>query len=275
MTLIKQRGDMAFRIPNIVAVLNVTPDSFSDGTDMSDSSVILARAEQLIRDGADVLDVGAESTRPDATPLTAEQEWERLLPVWESLYTLCQKHEVALSVDSYHPETVRRALAIGCDWVNDVHGFSDDPMIEAVRDSKCNLVAMHSLSIPADKTVHLPEDCDVIEEIQGWIDGRVHALFKQQIQTKRLILDPGIGFGKTAVQSLDLLMRVDELELHGAQLYIGHSRKSFMRLFDDSLKANARDGLTRAFSSQLAYKNVDYIRVHDVAGHRAMFDALN
>lgn len=258
--------------PELVAVLNMTPDSFSDGGDMA-LEAILAKAKQLIDDGADVLDVGAESTRPDATPLTAEQEWARLEPIWSELFSLCKERGVLLSVDSYHPETVKRALGIGCDWVNDVRGFQDDAMIDAVRDAGCQLVAMHSLSIPADKKVTLQNDCDVIEEVQGWVDKTVHRLFSRGVQTKRLILDAGIGFGKTAAQSLELLMRIDELELHGAQLFAGHSRKSFMSLFDE-VEANERDGLTRAFSSMLAYKNVNYIRVHDVAGHKILFQKL-
>lgn len=259
--------------PKLVAVLNVTPDSFSDGGDIAPGTV-LKKAKQLIKDGADVLDVGAESTRPDATPLTAEQEWSRLEPIWSTLSELCSEHDVLLSLDSYQAETAKRALDAGCDWVNDVRGFQDDEMIDAVSGADCKLVAMHSMSIPADKNVTLPNDCDVIEQLQGWVDKTVHELFVKGIQTKRLIVDPGIGFGKTAVQSLELLMRIDELELHGAQLFVGHSRKSFMSLFDD-VQASDRDGLTRAFSTMLAYKSVDYIRVHDVAGHKILFQKLD
>lgn len=258
------------RVPKLVAVLNVTPDSFSDDGSVTPEAII-EKALRLIDEGTDVLDVGAESTRPDATPLTAEKEWARLEPVWAELYALCQAKGALLSLDSYHPETVRRALAIGADWVNDVRGFSDAAMVDAVRDSSCRLVVMHSLIIPAEREVHLPLECDVIAELQQWSDARLAELREQGIASERVILDPGIGFGKTAEQSLDVLMRVDKWERNGAELFVGHSRKSFMTLFDKSLEAHERDGLTRAFSAMLAYKNVDYLRVHDVAGHRGMF----
>ncbi len=260
--------------PKLVAVLNVTPDSFSDGGVNDTVERALSHASTLIDDGADVIDVGAESTRPGATPLTSEQEWERLSELWPVLYGLCQENGVLLSLDSYHPETVANALAIGCDWVNDVKGFDNHAMLEAVQDHECRLVMMHSLTVPADKAVTLDTDCDVIDALQHWADQRFELLKKHHISPKRCIVDPGIGFGKTARQSLEIVMRVNEWKRRGAECLVGHSRKSFLSLFDASLEPHEHDPLTLAFSSMLAHHDVQYLRVHDVAAHRQLFDEL-
>ena len=254
----------------LVGILNVTPDSFSDGDESFVPEHALARAEHLIAQGASVVDVGAESTRPGAIALSAEEEWQRLNPVWEALASLCRDADVQLSLDTRHAFTAACALEIGCDWVNDVSGFGDEAMVEAVRPYQCKLVVMHALSIPADAKDVLPESCDPIAEVKRFFAQRCEMLQGAGIARDRIILDPGIGFGKTTEQSLALLWHVEALKAQGYPLLIGHSRKSFFKPFCDDWQAQ-RDGMTKLVSHYLCEKEVAYLRVHDVAGHRELY----
>lgn len=255
----------------LVGIINITPDSFSDGGEAYRPDAALGMAKQLLTDGADMLDVGAESTRPNATPLNADEEWQRLEPVLADIISLAHKVGKQVSLDTRHPETATKAIALGIDMINDVSGGNED-MFDAISGNDVGLVLMHSLSIPADKTQVMDEDCDVIEELIQWINVKKQQSDKQQI--KNVIFDPGIGFGKTAKQSLELLNRCSELQDIGLQLYIGHSRKSFMKIFSDS-PANMRDDMTLAFSAMLINKGVDYLRVHNVARHKTLLEQLS
>lgn len=258
----------------LVAILNLTPDSFSDGgIDMSEASV-LARVEQLIEEEADIIDVGAESTRPNAEPLSAEEEWGRLKRVLPQIVSRCRKEEVLVSVDTRHAEVALQALQYDVDWINDVNGFRDAAMVEAVKDSNCQLVATHSLSVPVDPAITIDEEDDPIEVVADWCEDRLLRLAKHGIMAERVILDPGIGFGKTAQQSLALLMGAyHALSLFDCEVMIGHSRKSFLSLFTDE-PAEKRDALTLAFSSMLKLQGVDYVRVHNVRVHAELFGKL-
>lgn len=257
--------------PTLVGILNVTPDSFAGGGHMGADAVAAAKA--LVRDGADILDIGAESTRPGATPITAEEEWVRLGPVLAAITEASWRAKVRISIDTRHAATAARVLALGVEIINDVGGLRDHAMIEALRDHAADIVVMHALSIPADPSVTLPADADVIGEVFAWkveVTRRAEAC---GVAPERLIYDPGIGFGKTAAQSLALVLHAEELVASGGRWLFGHSRKSFLTLFTD-VPATERDALTRAFSAPLAAANVPYLRVHDVAGHRAMFERL-
>lgn len=245
----------------LVAIVNVTPDSFSDGG-VAFAPEDAARAiEKFIADGADIIDIGAESTRPGATPLTAAQEWERLSPVLELLPRFADK--VQFSIDTRHAETAKKSLAKGADWINDVSGFCDLSMVAAVKDSECELVVMHSLSVPADKNKVLPASSDPVQEVLAFARKRLDALQGAGIARSRLIFDPGIGFGKTAEQSKELLQRIAEFKTLGVKLFVGHSRKSFLGVGD-------RDEATLAISRHLIAQGIDYLRVHDVARHKQL-----
>lgn len=250
----------------LLAILNLTPDSFSDGGQVDD---VLAAIDRLIEDGTDGIDIGAESTRPGATPLAPEAEWARLEPVLAEAIDHCHTRGVIVSLDTRHAHTAWRALELGVDWINDVGGFGDAAMIEAVKASDCKLVVMHALTIPADAGITLPDDADPVAEIARFFDERRQELEEQGIAPDRLIYDPGIGFGKSRRQSLALMQRMDELE---APLLVGHSRKSFLSLFTDRPAAE-RDDLTLAFSAMMAGK-VAWLRVHEVKRHRALLNQL-
>jgi len=221
--------------------------------------------------GADIIDIGAESTRPGATPLNADEEWPRLAPVLEAIVVQGWRDRIRLSIDTRHAQTAARALALGAEIINDVGGLADDAMCETLEQHECDIVVMHALTIPADPAVTLPESADVIAEILAWKTRIMARAAAHGIGNHRLIYDPGIGFGKTAEQSLALITRAVELKKSGGRWLYGHSRKSFMKLLTDA-PAEGRDALTRKFSQALADVGMDYLRVHDVAGHVRMFD---
>ena len=247
--------------PQLVGIVNATPDSFSDGGAYDP----VAHALRLIEQGAQVIDVGAESTRPNAEPVSPQQEWERLQPVLEALRGKCK-----LSVDTRHAETAKRALEYDVAWINDVTGLQSNEMIEALKDAACDVVVMHSLTVPVDPIIKLPDDEDVIVHMLDWTEDTLTRLQQAGISSERVILDPGIGFGTTPAQSIELICHMRYLlELHPHWL-LGHSRKSFMGMLSEKPAAE-RDEMTRAFSLMLAEQGVKYLRVHDVEGHKALW----
>jgi dihydropteroate synthase len=251
----------------IVGIINVTPDSFSDGGAYFDADFALQAITKFIEEGADVIDIGAESTRPGATLITQAEEWQRLEPVLK-LLSQFKDSGILFSVDTRHAETARRALALGIHWINDVTGFSDLPMIAAVKSSDCKLVVMHSLGVPADKKVIMGE-ADVVPALLQWGNARVDALVASGINKARIIFDPGIGFGKSSVQSLAILRDISQFKALDVPILIGHSRKSFLTEMGIQ-KMEERDDATLAVSQYLAQHKVDYLRVHTVARHTQM-----
>lgn len=256
----------------LIGILNLTPDSFSDGGQAGDAKHAFAQFTQLLKDGAAIVDVGAESTRPGATSLTAEEEWARLLPFFEEVKRSDAKLFSRMSVDTRHGATASKALVLGVRWINDVTGFQNAEMIEAVKGSNCDIAVMHSLSVPADPKVTLPRDADPVQVVLEWAAERAHALEQAGISKSRIILDPGIGFGKSAMQSAALIERITELKALGLRLLVGHSRKSFLTLYTDVPPAE-RDGITARISAELASKGVDYLRVHNVRMNREQLEA--
>jgi dihydropteroate synthase len=225
---------------------------------------------ELAASGATVLDLGAESTRPGAASIPPDLEWARLAPVLGRLASAGSARP-KLGVDTRHPETARRALDAGADWINDVTGFADGAMREAVRGSRATVVAMHSLGIPPTRAVTLPPDADPVALVRRWAAERIASLESVGIGRERIIVDPGLGFGKTADQSLRLLRRAASLGTLGVGVLVGHSRKSFLSGWfspaePGATEPSARDPETAALSGILAAKGVDYVRVHDVAG---------
>lgn len=248
----------------IVGILNITPDSFSDGGEFFSKEAAIAHIQLLLNQGADMVDIGAESTRPGANALTADEEWLRLEPV---INALAQFPAARFSVDTRHPETVQKIIPYGIACINDVSGFSNPDMIAAVKHSDCKLIAMHSLTVPADKAVTLPQSADVIETLKDFAMNTLKKFEAAGIGQERFIFDPGIGFGKTAKQSQTIIEKVDEFKTLGMPIFIGHSRKSFLAEFSEN-----RDDATLEMSKYLIAKQVDYIRVHDVASHRKLLN---
>ncbi len=257
-------------IPKIVGIANLTPDSFSDGGHYVNAKEALIHIKKLITDGADIVDIGAESTRPHATPLTPREEWERLQPIIGDAVKIAKDLGSEISVDTRHADNASRSLDAEVSWINDVNGLKDSKMLRAVAASNCKLMVMHSLIIPATPALTMPENCDIISEMQKYIMETSARLSAEGISPKRVVFDPGIGFGKTPAQSLRLITHAAELVKTNLPILFGHSRKSVLRFFTQSTPA-LRDDVTLACSWFLAAQNVAYLRVHEVRRHREMF----
>jgi 2-amino-4-hydroxy-6-hydroxymethyldihydropteridine diphosphokinase/dihydropteroate synthase len=259
-------------LPLWMGIVNVTPDSFSDGGELGDAAAAEARVVELVAAGAQLVDIGAESTRPGATLLSADEEWTRLEPV---LGLLADRYRgmllrPRLSVDTYHAETARRALALGADVINDVSGLTTPAMLELAATSGAEFVAMHNLGVPADKTRVLPIDQDPTVLVEQWLEQRLGEWERAGIDASRVVFDPGVGFGKNALQSLRLLRNVERLQRFALRLLVGHSRKSFMQQAAAADRQD-RDLFTIGASLKLCAAGVDILRVHNVGAHAAAY----
>jgi 2-amino-4-hydroxy-6-hydroxymethyldihydropteridine diphosphokinase / dihydropteroate synthase len=251
--------------PALVAILNLTPDSFSDGGKLAHPDAMENAVRSAVAAGASILDLGAESTRPGASPVSPAEEQARLAPVLERARNWKSLFGCKISVDSRHPETLRWALErFPLDWANDVGGFTDPNMLEAVALHGCRLVAMHSLGVPPSPHIVLPAAEDPLEILQAWACERMRAFAAAGIAESRVILDPGLGFGKTSAQSLALLRQAAALGTFGPSWLIGHSRKRFLDPLGN-VPAAERELETAALSASLACSGVDFLRVHSPA----------
>lgn len=242
----------------VMGILNVTPDSFHDGGDYETIESAVARAKEMVTAGADVVDVGGESTRPGAESVSIAAEHERVLPVVERLDDL----DTLISVDTRKPEIARAALEAGADMVNDVAGLEDSAMRRVVADHGVPAVMMHSLSTPVNPDHYYNYD-DVVDDVLEDLTERILLAERAGIDRSKLILDPGLGFGKRTPESFELLNRLREFRALGTNLMIGHSHKS---MFEDmSCDSDERLVPTVAATALAAERGVNLIRVHDVA----------
>ena len=256
---------LADPIPLWMGIVNVTPDSFSDGGRFTDWPTVEPLVVEMLDAGVHVIDVGGESTRPGARPLQHDEEWSRVGTVLEHLLELRAGSELGpcISIDTYHADTARRALDLGVDMVNDVSGLASPAMIDLAGETSADWVAMHQLSLPVDPRRTLPADRDPFAAVERWLLESLERWDKAGLDLNRIIFDPGIGFGKTAHQSWELLRRAGELRRHGLRVLVGHSRKSFFRpYFGNDMQA--RERATVGVSLDLCAQGVDIIRVHDV-----------
>lgn len=258
---------VAQRLPRIMGIVNVTPDSFSDGGQWLDSEKAVEHALELWENGADILDVGGESTRPGAAPVTADEELRRVVPVIERL---AKETDVPISIDTMKADVAEAALAAGAKIINDVSALEHDPrMVDVAKSSDCGLILMHMQGTPQSMQ-NDPQYDDVVREVTEYLRRRVASLTQSGIEPERIAVDPGIGFGKTAEHNLSLLRNVDALSATGRPVLIGHSRKRFLGKLIGR-KVEERLAGTIGVSIALAEQGVDMIRVHDV---QAVKDAV-
>jgi len=251
------------RGPLWMGIVNVTPDSFSDGGQFSVPHRAIEHALQLAADGAAILDIGGESTRPYSRAVSVDEELNRVIPVIESV---AQQSAVPISIDTSKAAVARAAVAAGAQIINDVTGLEGDPQMLAVaRDSAAGVCAMHMQGTPQTMQDQ-PQYHEVVEEIFAYLRGRQQALLAAGLSPNQFCLDPGIGFGKTHEHNLDLLRNIDRFHQLGSPLLVGHSRKGFIAsvLGDKTIE---RDSGTLGLSLHLAARGVQVIRVHNVALH--------
>lgn len=247
----------------LVGILNVTPDSFSDGGEFTDPEVAIAHGLEMASEGALLVDIGAESTRPGAHEVSEDEELRRLLPAIEGLVNA----GVKVSVDTYKSGVARAALAAGAVVVNDVTGFRDPEMVEVVADSDCGVITMHMRGIPADMQID-PRYDDVVAEVEQYLLESAGRLVDAGVDRRRIVIDPGIGFGKRAHHSLAVLAAIDRLASHGLAVMVGTSRKSFLVEVLGEMSRDRRDDAT-AMTTALAYTlGARVFRVHDIAKSR-------
>lgn len=243
--------------PLLMGILNVTPDSFSDGGDFFDSESALVQADAMIADGADIIDVGGESTRPGARPVSAEDEAERVLSVIPSL---CGDGRRVVSVDTYKADVAYAAAEAGAVIINDVWGMTRDPlMAAAVAQTQSAVVVTYNRG-KADAGLNL------VDDMRAFFDDAFAMAREAGIPREHMILDPGIGFAKTWEQNFDVLARLDVLHDFGAPVLVGVSRKSFIgKLLDREVGDRLTGSLAAALVS--VQRGASILRVHDVAAH--------
>ncbi len=250
-----------------MGIVNTTPDSFSDGGEFLDPDRAVEHALKLVSDGADLLDVGGESTRPGSDTVSVKVELERVIPVIERLRPLT---EVPISIDTTKAEVALQALDAGANIVNDISGLTFDPGMSAVcARAGAGVICMHIQGTP--KTMQeSPHYTDVVSEVAAWLAARLDALEQAGIPRERVVLDPGIGFGKTARHNLELMWGLPRLVELGRPVLIGHSRKRFLgKLLGRPVEE--RSAGTLGVSIALIERGAHLLRVHDV---RAVRDAL-
>lgn len=256
--------------PLLLGIVNVTPDSFSDGGRYFDAPAAIRHGLQLVQDGADALDVGGESSRPGAEPVPLEEELRRVSSVLEGLAGA----GVPLSIDTTKAEVARRALDLGVEIVNDISGLRFDPrMLPLVAGCDCAVVLMHMQGEPRGMQA-APYYDDVVPEIRAWFESQLDALDHGGVGRGRVVLDPGLGFGKRFEDNLALLRSLDRLRAGDRPLLVGASRKSFVgRLLDEPDATRRLEG-DLAVAAHCAAAGVEMLRVHDVRAARRFLDVL-
>lgn len=256
------------RTPKLMAIVNVTPDSFSDGGNFLSVDRAVEHAMQLVHDGADILDIGGESTRPYSQPVSAAEEADRVLPVIEAIV---RETKIPVSIDTSKASVAAAAVAAGAEMINDVTGLTGDPeMLAVAAKTKAGICAMHMQGNPQTMQDD-PQYSDVVEDILDYLRQRDAALLSGGIEAARICLDPGIGFGKSHQHNIELLRRAEAFLVLQRPILIGHSRKGFIgKLIGD--KQAERDSGSLAVSLLMAQKGMHILRLHEIAATRRALD---
>ena len=259
------RFQLDLSTPRIMGIVNVTPDSFSDGGKFNTTDKAVAHGMELVEQGADILDIGGESTRPGATPVPLAEELNRVIPVIKAL----AQAGVPLSIDTYKPEVMRAAIDAGADIVNDVCALQENGALEIVAASQVGVCLMHMQGRPQTMQVD-PQYQEVVKEVADFLAARLKAAEQAGIARERIVLDPGFGFGKRTEHNLTLLNHLSSLQSSGLPLLIGLSRKSVLGQVV-GLSIDERIHASIAASVVSVMKGANIVRVHDV---KSTVDAL-
>lgn len=246
--------------PLVMGILNVTPDSFSDGGRFQSLEFAVSRAEEMISEGVDLIDIGGESTRPGSPAVPLDEELRRVIPAVYALRDLGKP----LSIDTYKPEVMREAILAGADMINDINAFRAPGALEAVADSDCGLCVMHMQRSPETMQQN-PEYADVVEEVVGFLRERIDAMVAAGIERKRISIDPGFGFGKTVEHNFALLRNIGKMQQElGLPVLAGLSRKSMIGAVTGKPIEQRLAGSLAGALAAVAH-GARIVRVHDVA----------
>jgi dihydropteroate synthase len=260
-----RQNTVSFGRTLLMGILNITPDSFSDGGRYLDPEAAHTQALKMVKEGADILDLGAESTRPGASPITAKEEWDRLLPV---LKRVRKEIPVSISVDTSRAEVARKCLELGVEIINDVSGLkrSGREMAKAIKDSGAGLVLMHSRGTP-ETMQDLTDYGDVVQDVMSELRESVKLALDAGIEREQLAIDPGLGFAKTPEQNLEILKNIKAFHELGFPVLVGPSQKSFIGKVTGR-EAEGRSFGTAACVAACVRDGVQIVRVHDVGAMR-------
>ena len=249
------------KLPRIMGILNITPDSFSDGGEFNNIDKAVAHAEKMLADGADIIDVGGESTRPNAAPVSLQEELDRTIPVIEKIRHFTDQ----ISIDTRHAKVMKQAFKAGATMINDVSALEDDPQsIGFAASFNGPVCIMHKKGTPQTMQQHANYN-DIVQEIYDYFHSRISICEDAGINKGRLIIDPGLGFAKTAEHNLEILKNLDKFTSLGCPILIGASRKSFIKhLMNNETPADKRLGGSLAANLYALDKGASILRVHDV-----------
>jgi len=252
--------------PRVMGILNVTPDSFSDGGSYTQTNLALAQAHQLIEEGADILDIGGESTRPNAEPVSLQEELNRVIPVIEALSS---QIDIPISIDTYKPAVMRAAIAAGASIVNDVKALQESGAVEAVAASDVGVCLMHMQGTPQTMQTD-PQYEDVVQAVADFLSARIAVCKQAGIAQQRLLIDPGFGFGKTRAHNITLIQQLSDITALDYPVLVGLSRKSVLgQMTGNDVDARLYASVSAAVIA--AMKGAKILRVHDV---KATVEAL-
>ena len=261
MALFTNNGWSCGEETGIMGIINVTPDSFSDGGKYANVEATVMRAKQMVADGADIIDIGGESSRPGAEPITANEECRRVIPVVQAL---AEQSQIPISVDTYKAKVAHEALSAGACVINDITALHGDPnMCQIVADAQAGVILMHMQGVPATMQ-KAPTYQNVVTEVHAWLTEVASQAVDRGIDSSRIMIDPGIGFGKTFDHNLEILRHLMQFRGIGYPMLVGVSRKKFIgRILD--LPVHQREEGTAATVAWSIINGANVVRVHDVA----------
>jgi dihydropteroate synthase len=256
--------------PLLMGILNITPDSFSDGGQYLNLDEALERAHQMIEEGVDIIDIGGESTRPGSEPVGIDEELNRITPIIEALK---KKSDIPISVDTYKPQVMKVVIDMGVAMINDVYALSQPGAIETIKNAHVGVCLMHMQGTPKTMQVN-PQYINVVSEVKLFLEARAKHLISEGIDKSRMILDPGFGFGKTFEHNIKLLQHLGSFKSLELPLLVGLSRKSFIRKI---LHGDYDDHLSGSVSAAIfsVLKGAKILRVHDVKETKSALKIIN
>ena len=271
MALFTNNGWSCGEETGIMGIINVTPDSFSDGGKYANVEATVMRAKQMVADGADIIDIGGESSRPGAEPITANEECRRVIPVVQAL---AEQSQIPISVDTYKAKVAHEALSAGACVINDITALHGDPnMCQIVADAQAGVILMHMQGVPATMQ-KAPTYQNVVTEVHAWLTEVASQAVDRGIDSSRIMIDPGIGFGKTFDHNLAILRHLMQFRGIGYPMLVGVSRKKFIgRILD--LPVHQREEGTAATVAWSIINGANVVRVHDVARMKQVAQVIN